>query len=194
MIEILFFRSIQNHIPIRIIVRIILVSQVVPNVVSITSSGDTSNRHVCTASIIKLDANTAMTPKPIIFENFALNESWINPIWSPNLVCLVDQIAIDAITPPKTIVWPTKPGKRAIDSGINVVSDCSCDSSNDESICTSPTPKIIAAWTKWPSTFDNTLLAIVYTPSSNGGVVTTSDDSSLLYAVSWLSICLPLES
>ena len=145
MTETLFFRSIQNQIPIIIIVRIILVSHVVPNVVWITSSGDTSSLHVCTPNIMKLDANTAITPKPIIFENLALNESCISPICSPNLVCLVDQIAIDAITPPNTIVCPTKPGKRAIDSGMNVVSDCSCDSSNDESICTSPTPKIIAA-------------------------------------------------
>ena len=91
--------------------------------------------------MIKLEANTAITPKPITLENFALNELSINAICSLNLVCPVDQIAIDAITPPNTTVWPTKPGNLAIDSGINVVSDCSCDSSNDASICTSPTPK-----------------------------------------------------
>ena len=94
---------------------------------------------------MKFDANTAITPMPIIFENLALNESSIRLNCSLNLFCLVDHIAMDAMTPPKTIVCPTKPGKRAIDSGINVVSDCSCDSSKDESICTSPTPKIIAA-------------------------------------------------
>ena len=46
---------------------------------------------------MKLEANTAITPKPITLENFALNEVSINAICSLNLVCPVDQIAIDAI-------------------------------------------------------------------------------------------------
>ena len=54
--------------------------------------------------MIKLEANTAIIPRPITFEYFALKELSINAICSLNLVCPVDQIAIDAITPPNTIV------------------------------------------------------------------------------------------
>ena len=67
---------------------------------------------------------------------------------SLNLVCCDDQIVIETITPPRIIVCPTKPGNLAIDSGMNVVSELCCSSSNEESILTSPTPKTIAACTK----------------------------------------------
>ena len=80
---------------------------------------------------------------------------------SLNLVCCDDQIVIETITPPRTIVCPTNPGNLAIDSGMNVLSEVSCFSNKAESIFTSPTPNTIAAWTKWPSTFDKTLLVIV---------------------------------
>ena len=46
LIVISFFFSIQNQSPIMIIVMIIRISQVVPNVVPITSNGDVSNLHV----------------------------------------------------------------------------------------------------------------------------------------------------
>ena len=67
--------SIQNQIPSKIIVIIILTSQVNPNPVSITAIGETSSLIVCTPSIAKLEANTATRPIPVIFENFALNVS-----------------------------------------------------------------------------------------------------------------------
>ncbi len=74
-----------------------------------------------------------------------MNCLWISPKTSLNLVCCDDQIVIETITPPRTIVCPTNPGNLAIDSGINVVSELSCFSNSDESIFTSPTPKTIAA-------------------------------------------------
>ena len=144
-----------------IIVMIIRISQVVPNVVPITSNGEVSNLHVWTPSIMKFDAKVAITPIPIIFENFILNCSLMSAKTSLNLVCCDDQIVIETITPPRTIVWPTNPGNLAIDSGMNVVSEFSCFSNNDESIFTSPTPNTMAACTRWPSIFDRTLLVIV---------------------------------
>ena len=43
---------------------------------------------------------------------------------------------------------------------------------------TSPTANKNAPGTRWPSTFDNTLVVTVYTPSSKGLVVTINDFSS----------------
>ena len=94
---------------------------------------------------MKFDAKVAITPYPIIFENFSLNCSLMSAKTSLNLVCCDDQIVIETITPPKTIVCPTSPGNLAIDSGMNVLSEVSCFSNKAESIFTSPTPNTIAA-------------------------------------------------
>ena len=64
---------------------------------------------------------------------------------SLNLVCCDDQIVIETITPPRTIVCPTSPGNLATDSGMKVVSEVSCESNIDVSTCTSPTPNTTAA-------------------------------------------------
>ena len=53
---------------------------------------------------MKFDAKVAITPYPIIFENFSLNCSLMSAKTSLNLVCCDDQIVIETITPPKTIV------------------------------------------------------------------------------------------
>ena len=101
----------------------------------------------------------------------------------------------DAITPPSTIVCPTNPGKREPASGKNtilVISRSVLAEISPKS--TSPTPKTNASSTKCPSTFDRTLLVTVYTPSCNGGVLTTSELSPSKYVVSLLSTRSPLLS
>ena len=52
---------------------------------------------------MKFDAKVAITPIPIIFENFILNCSLMSAKTSLNLVCCDDQIVIETITPPRTI-------------------------------------------------------------------------------------------
>ena len=94
-----------------------------------------------------------------------------------DLFC-VPQIIRDAITAPKTIVWPTIPGNLAPASGKNINSEGLSVSNNEGSIITSPTANKNASGTRCPSTFESTLVDTVYTPSSNGGVVTIRDNSS----------------
>ena len=53
---------------------------------------------------MKFDAKVAITPIPIILENFTLNCSLMSAKTSLNLVCCDDQIVIETITPPRTIV------------------------------------------------------------------------------------------
>ena len=118
------------------------------------------------------------SPIPVIDMNFPW---WKDSILSNSslISCLfcVPQMIRDAITAPKTIVWPTSPGNLAPASGKNTISDGPLCPNKAGSTTTLPIVNKKASGTKCPSIFDRTLVDTVYTPSSNGGVVTIRDFS-----------------
>ena len=191
----IFFLSNPNQIPNKITVIIILTNQIFPKSVWITSNGDVSNLIVCTTIIKMSETKISPNPIPVIDINFPW---WNLSIFSNSSLidCLfcVPQMNSDAIIAPNTIVWPTNPGNLAPASGKNINSDGFSFPNNDESTIASPTANKNAFGTKWPSIFERTLVDTVKTPSSNGDVVTISDNSFSKYFVSLLSIWSPLES